>query len=413
MVCELTGAGGLERLALRRRHGARRGGPHGPRATGRDRVLVSEARRSAATSRRCGRIGRGRGLRARRSPADRTADGGSPPVGDDVAAVVVQHPNVFGDPRAGRAGVRRGARRRGARRSRCSTRCRSGVLAPPGELGADIAVAEGQALGNHLDYGGPYLGLIAARMAGRPADARPHRGRDRRRRRTARLRAHAAGPRAAHPPGEGHLEHLHEPDADGDRGDVYLALARAGRARGAGPRSARRRPRYAAERLAALPGARLACPDAAVLQGVRRPARGRPPTWSSRPARRRRLPGRAGGRRGRTAPGRGHRAPHPRRDRRAGDGVRGGRSRDRRRAGPTGRAPRWPRPCAMLRGPAGGRGRSRSSTCPRPTVPAEHRRAEPPGLPEVAERDLVRHYTRLSQINYGSTPASTRSGRAR
>ena len=39
-----------------------------------------------------------------------------------------------------------------------------GVLAPPGELGADIAVAEGQPLGNHLNYGGPYLGVIAARM---------------------------------------------------------------------------------------------------------------------------------------------------------------------------------------------------------------------------------------------------------
>jgi glycine dehydrogenase subunit 1 len=38
------------------------------------------------------------------------------------------------------------------------------VLAPPGELGADIAVAEGQSLGNHLQLGGPYLGVIAARM---------------------------------------------------------------------------------------------------------------------------------------------------------------------------------------------------------------------------------------------------------
>ncbi|HEY8415629.1 MAG TPA: aminomethyl-transferring glycine dehydrogenase subunit GcvPB, partial [Thermaerobacter sp.] len=33
-------------------------------------------------------------------------------------------------------------------------------------------------------------------------------------------------------------------------------------------------------------------------------------------------------------------------------------------------------------------------------VPAELLRREPPALPEVAEVDLVRHYTRLSQMNY-------------
>ena len=34
-------------------------------------------------------------------------------------------------------------------------------------------------------------------------------------------------------------------------------------------------------------------------------------------------------------------------------------------------------------------------------VPVEFRRRTPPGLPEVAERDLVTHFTRLSQLNYG------------
>jgi glycine dehydrogenase subunit 2 len=34
-------------------------------------------------------------------------------------------------------------------------------------------------------------------------------------------------------------------------------------------------------------------------------------------------------------------------------------------------------------------------------LPAEHVRRGVPGLPEVAERDLVSHYTRLSQLNYG------------
>jgi glycine dehydrogenase subunit 2 len=34
-------------------------------------------------------------------------------------------------------------------------------------------------------------------------------------------------------------------------------------------------------------------------------------------------------------------------------------------------------------------------------IPENLRRRQPPVLPEVAERDLVRHYTRLSQRNYG------------
>ena len=38
-----------------------------------------------------------------------------------------------------------------------------GVLRPPGEFGADIAVGEGQPLGNRLDYGGPSVGFFAAR----------------------------------------------------------------------------------------------------------------------------------------------------------------------------------------------------------------------------------------------------------
>jgi len=38
-----------------------------------------------------------------------------------------------------------------------------GALTPPGEMGADIVVAEGQSLGNALNFGGPHVGLFATR----------------------------------------------------------------------------------------------------------------------------------------------------------------------------------------------------------------------------------------------------------
>src|SRR4051794_22169356 len=61
-----------------------------------------------------------------------------------------------------------------------------GILKPPGECGVDVAVGEGQSLGNRLDFGGPSFGFFAAteaylrrmpgRIAGETTDADGRRG---------------------------------------------------------------------------------------------------------------------------------------------------------------------------------------------------------------------------------------------
>ena len=77
-------------------------------------------------------------------------------------------------------------------------------------MGADIVVGEGQSIGVGLNFGGPYVGLFACQREVRPADAGPAGRRDGRCRGQARLRADPVDPRAAYPPREGDLEHLHQ-----------------------------------------------------------------------------------------------------------------------------------------------------------------------------------------------------------
>jgi glycine dehydrogenase subunit 1 len=81
---------------------------------------------------------------------------------DDTAAVVVQYPNFFGQLEDMRA-IAAAAHARGALLIVSVDPIGLGLLARPSDFGADIVVAEGQALGTPLSYGGPYLGIIACR----------------------------------------------------------------------------------------------------------------------------------------------------------------------------------------------------------------------------------------------------------
>jgi glycine dehydrogenase subunit 1 len=83
-------------------------------------------------------------------------------IDDRTAAVIVQHPNFFGCLESP-LDIFAAAKARGALSISVFDPISLGVLRSPAEEGADIAVAEGQSLGIPLQYGGPYLGIMACR----------------------------------------------------------------------------------------------------------------------------------------------------------------------------------------------------------------------------------------------------------
>ncbi|NTW77516.1 MAG: aminomethyl-transferring glycine dehydrogenase subunit GcvPA [Syntrophaceae bacterium] len=82
---------------------------------------------------------------------------------ENVAAVLVQSPNFFGCIED-IAPIAEATHSCGALLVAGFTDGTAlGILKPAGELGADFVVGEGQSFGNPLNYGGPYLGVFAAR----------------------------------------------------------------------------------------------------------------------------------------------------------------------------------------------------------------------------------------------------------
>jgi len=84
-------------------------------------------------------------------------------VNDRTSCVVVQTPDFFGN-LYDFTNLAATCKQKGALLIVVVTEIVSlGLLKPPGEMGADIVVAEGQGLGNGLNFGGPYVGLFACK----------------------------------------------------------------------------------------------------------------------------------------------------------------------------------------------------------------------------------------------------------
>ncbi len=161
------------------------------RATRRDRVLISRAvhRHYVETARTYFAPG-SRDIEELPTAPDGTTDlaalaAALAEPGHPVAGVIMGQPNAFGllEPMADAAALAHAA---GALFVAVVEPVSLAVLAPPGDYAADIAAGEGQPLGIAPQFGGPYLGLLAAskpllrqvpgRLVGRTADVDGRRG---------------------------------------------------------------------------------------------------------------------------------------------------------------------------------------------------------------------------------------------
>jgi glycine dehydrogenase subunit 1 len=135
----------------------------------------------------CDTNGRFLALQVNSLPPDPSGSENLPSAVDrNTACVIVQNPDFFGHIRD-LSGLAAACRAAGALLVIAVNEIVSlGLLQPPGEMGADIMVGDGQSLGNALSFGGPTVGLFAAkerflrqlpgRLVGETVDAEGRRG---------------------------------------------------------------------------------------------------------------------------------------------------------------------------------------------------------------------------------------------
>jgi len=83
-------------------------------------------------------------------------------IDEDTSCVVIQNPNFFGCLEEVKE-IEKIVHKFGSLYIVSVDPISLGLLTPPGDYNADIAVGEGQALGNHLNFGGPYLGIFTCK----------------------------------------------------------------------------------------------------------------------------------------------------------------------------------------------------------------------------------------------------------
>lgn len=187
MICELTGMEVSNASLYDGATALAEAASMALRATGRGRTLVSAAvhpeyREVLRTYARFnGSVYKEIGLKDGKTDLEELQAG----LDGDTAAVILQSPNFFGlieDMKE----VPELAHKNGSLAIACVDPVSLGILKSPGEYGFDIAVGDGQPLGNPLSFGGPYLGFLAAsgalvrrvpgRIVGQTVDSKGQRG---------------------------------------------------------------------------------------------------------------------------------------------------------------------------------------------------------------------------------------------
>jgi glycine dehydrogenase subunit 1 len=161
-ICELTGLPVSNASVYEGPSAVAAAGYVAKHAVGRRRFVVSagvhpHARETLRT------LARGWGMEVEEAPLHEGVTD-LPALDDEVSAVIVQQPNFLGAVEDLET-MTTAAHEAGALVICACDPLPLGLLRSPGECGVDIAVGEGQTLGNRLDFGGPSFGFFATSEA--------------------------------------------------------------------------------------------------------------------------------------------------------------------------------------------------------------------------------------------------------